>query len=48
MVIDEKPNAEGVVYPDRDKPVVSEGVTCQEVSFMIGDRYARCGNRPLP
>jgi hypothetical protein len=43
-VLDEQPYALGVVYPDRDNPVVPEsGATCQEVLDMVGNRYLRCG-----
>lgn len=42
-LIDQKPMAEGVVYPDRDHPIVPDGATCQEVTMMVGDRYVRCG-----
>jgi hypothetical protein len=43
--LDDRPNAEGVVYPDRDHPVVPPDARCQEVPTMIGNRYVRC-NQP--
>lgn len=42
-IIDKAPNAEGVVYPDRGRPEVPEGATCQEVLTMVAERYVRCG-----
>jgi hypothetical protein len=45
--IDPKPDAEGVVYPDRENPTVADDATCQEVLTMIGGRYVRCGDKAV-
>lgn len=42
-VIDKLPDAEGVVYPDRNNPIVTGIEGCQETSDMVAGRYVRCG-----
>lgn len=42
MRLDDKPDAEGVVHPNRDNLAIPDDARCQETLDMIANRYLRC------